>query len=132
MLGVWAGENCFFIAMISTGAQQYQCNTEACTYLYRLEQFEMESEPSIYNYNAIETGNHIRLLCVNPGEADDPIHCTIVHVNLDDSPDFEALSYVWGDSSLTKSLQVNSTEAVPITNALHNALRCLRSDSEGA
>jgi hypothetical protein len=40
--------------------------------------------------------SQIRSLSLFPGEFDDPIGAALHTVSLDDSPQYEALSYVWG------------------------------------
>lgn len=37
----------------------------------------------------------IMLVTIEPGDFDDEIHCTLSSVSLNDSLDYEALSYVW-------------------------------------
>lgn len=64
--------------------------------------------------------NLIRLLHLSPASSqDDTIRCHFTVVLLDDEPEFEALSYVWGD------IEVESN-VVPITSNLHSALQHLQ------
>jgi hypothetical protein len=49
----------------------------------------------------------IRLLKLLPAKSlDDDIRCTIFHTSLDDSPSYEALSYVWGSEDNPLSICV--------------------------
>jgi hypothetical protein len=89
----------------------------------------MANQAGSYKYCPLETRNHIRLLHLDHGEDDDPIHCTIQHVDLSDLPIYEALSYVWGSADLTNSLQIGSNDRLPITSSVYNALRSLRSSN---
>lgn len=68
---------------------------------------------------------HIRLLTLYPGAGDDPICISLHTVCLDDNPQYEALSYVWGDRT---SMQTVTCDDIPIqvTPNLHSALLQLR------
>lgn len=68
----------------------------------------------------------IRLLHLPPGGEDDEFHCTLSIVSLDDKPQYEALSYVWGEDledTLPILLQENT---VHIRRNLHSALKGIR------
>ncbi|TVY42784.1 Heterokaryon incompatibility protein 6,OR allele [Lachnellula subtilissima] len=70
--------------------------------------------------------NLIRLLHLSPASSqDDTIKCRFTVVLLDDKPDYEALSYAWGDVTDTRSIEVEG-KAVSITSNLHLALQYLR------
>jgi hypothetical protein len=52
-------------------------------------------------------GFETRLICLHPGGFNDGIYCTIYHANiLDRPPEYTALSYVWGDATRTKPIQL--------------------------
>lgn len=53
------------------------------------------------------------------------ISCTFITVSLDEYPEYEALSYVWGDTFKEKTIQIDN-EAVGITRNLHEALTQLQ------
>lgn len=77
-------------------------------------------------YNKLEPQRkEIRLLSLLPGKANYPIECTLQTISLESPPDFEALSYVWGEPSIKKPLIVNG---VPhsVTLNLEAALRAFR------
>jgi hypothetical protein len=73
--------------------------------------------------------NEIRLLQILPirkfDGVDCGIECKIFHASLDDSPDYDALSYVWGDR---RDLRQISLEGHPfhVTANLHGALSRLQ------
>lgn len=46
----------------------------------------------------------IRILKLHPGANGSPIACTLRVVSLDDNPEYETLSYVWGDPKKTKPI----------------------------
>ncbi|KAJ8112001.1 hypothetical protein OPT61_g5537 [Boeremia exigua] len=67
----------------------------------------------------------IRLLDLLPGEGAEAIRCTTRVVSLDQHPDFETVSYVWGDRNGDKTIDVSGS-AVPVTKNLHAGLLRLR------
>ncbi|KAH8597707.1 heterokaryon incompatibility protein-domain-containing protein [Bisporella sp. PMI_857] len=69
--------------------------------------------------------NEIRILSLQPGQGVDEIHCTLGTYQLDDCPDFEALSYTWGDRTQVEPIFVNGSRLM-VTHNLHAALRHLR------
>ena len=79
-------------------------------------------------------GNAFRLLKLQPGQGTDPVVAELVNAGLDNAPDFEALSYTWGDQSLVTRIQVNqtisshdaTTTSMSITSNCHAALKRLR------
>jgi hypothetical protein len=54
-----------------------------------------------YEYQPIEGNRSTRLLFLVPGEFDEDIYFRLVHVSLDNNPQYEALSYAWGNVSVT-------------------------------
>jgi hypothetical protein len=75
-------------------------------------------------------GDSIRVLELYPGKAEDPIHCALIEVPLEDSEDtYEAVSYVWGDTE--KSLEIICNESrIRTTTRLEQALRRLRDSNK--
>jgi hypothetical protein len=67
----------------------------------------------------------IRLLILLRGAQQDPIQCRLEHVSLINDPDYEALSYTWGDASVTQPIQVNGGLR-QVTRNLVSALHHLR------
>ncbi|TRX92178.1 hypothetical protein FHL15_007045 [Xylaria flabelliformis] len=62
----------------------------------------------------------IRLLTIEPGRVEDAIRCSLTTVSLDDKLKYEALSYVWGDPTITQDIFVN---VFAKTDRLSKALR---------
>jgi hypothetical protein len=66
-----------------------------------------------------------------PGKHDDILACVIRHFPLDQCPNYEALSYVWGDSGQTRPLYIireddignRKLQILNITPNLDDALR---------
>jgi hypothetical protein len=69
----------------------------------------------------------IRLLHLLPGELDAKLSCTFSVASLDDDPEYEAASYVWGSWNNPGNIEVGTTKAVVwITKNLHSVLRNVR------
>ena len=84
-----------------------------------------------YNYIALKsTSRDIRILSLLPGEWGSDIHCTIKAISLDDNPKYEALSYTWGDTAITKSIFIDKVKVVQVTTNLELALQHLRKQDE--
>ena len=54
--------------------------------------------------------HQIRLLSLAHGQSSDIVRCTLYTVDLSDAPPFDALSYTWGDPSITKAIQINNAD----------------------
>ncbi|PMD17924.1 hypothetical protein NA56DRAFT_578071, partial [Hyaloscypha hepaticicola] len=71
------------------------------------------------------TRDNIRLLTLQPGLFNDPIHCQLEQVSLRAGHTYEALSYVWGDARDTAPMILDKTP-YHITKNLECALRYMR------
>lgn len=69
--------------------------------------------------------SEIRLVTLLPGRSCDAIRCTLSTASLDSEPNFTALSYVWGDPSVTKPITVDG-EPFDVTLNLEEGLRAIR------
>jgi len=69
----------------------------------------------------------IRRLVLQPLSAGASIQCLVEVVSLSDEPEFEALSYVWGDASIKSNIILEGA-AFPVTKNLATALFYLRFD----
>jgi hypothetical protein len=67
----------------------------------------------------------MRLLSLLPGSPFEDVKCILGTVTLGDCPDYEALSYCWGDANDTTPIQVNG-HTLYITRTLRSALFHLR------
>ncbi|KAH7407174.1 heterokaryon incompatibility protein-domain-containing protein [Cadophora sp. MPI-SDFR-AT-0126] len=81
-----------------------------------------------YMYKALESKLSIRVLILEKGSYEDPIRCRLNHVDFAQKPQYEALSYVWGETSETKEVFCDEIP-MQITRSLHGALRHLRHKS---
>jgi hypothetical protein len=80
-------------------------------------------------YKSLDHSNQeIRVVELLPGNADDLVSCRLEHRTLTSPGDYEALSYVWGNSFTSASISVDGSNVLQITDNLHSALRYLRHD----
>jgi Heterokaryon incompatibility protein (HET) len=71
----------------------------------------------------------IRVMLLTPSKnVDDFLTCRIVHKTLHDCSSYHALSYTWGEPVFSKTLVVDKSMRIPITENLDFALRKLRLD----
>ncbi|KAF2269487.1 HET-domain-containing protein [Lojkania enalia] len=86
-------------------------------------------------YRPLSEPNHeIRLLCIprrNHGTTSEAlVNYALFHASLDDSnTKYQALSYTWGDPTLTKEISINN-QSIHVTENLSLALRNLQRDDE--
>ncbi|KAI9147156.1 heterokaryon incompatibility protein-domain-containing protein [Paramyrothecium foliicola] len=81
-----------------------------------------------YVYDILPPGESARYMILQPGKDDEPLRCTLHTVSLDNMPDFEAISYVWGNSCKDHFITCGQ-QRIYITANLHNALSYVRLDS---
>ncbi|KAI8936070.1 hypothetical protein NX059_007570 [Plenodomus lindquistii] len=106
----------------------------------------MEGHRTTYSYTPLDEGKReIRLLHLHPGpfmddknprpqldddnlvdiEAGHAIHCTLSLASLDEKPEYEAKSYVWGDPNGVIPIHLEGHEFL-VTENLHCALKHIR------
>lgn len=84
------------------------------------------SDPSSIPYAPLETSSEqIRTLTLHAGVVSDPIECSLHVVSLQDSPEYQALSYTWGDPGIKGDIGVDGVR-VRVTLNLEIALRHTR------
>jgi hypothetical protein len=81
-----------------------------------------------YTYQRLQLGE-TRLLELRSGPQDAPLTGEVQHINVERSPSYYALSYVWGTATRSYTLQT-SQGAVSITASLRSALRRIRKRDE--
>ncbi|KAI0014170.1 heterokaryon incompatibility protein-domain-containing protein [Xylariaceae sp. FL0662B] len=84
-----------------------------------------------YPGEALERDASFRLLELQPGEPDDPLIVRLFTTSLNERPEYEALSYTWGDTALTKQVWLLGhsdprSDSMAITDNCHSALKRLR------
>lgn len=82
-----------------------------------------------YKYELLQSPSHIRILELEPGDRTVPLRCSLVQVDLQDRPQFEALSYAWGNAGDLKIIECDGKE-LKITRSLHEALESLRHSND--
>ena len=78
-----------------------------------------------YVYSSLSHKQSVRLVEILPNEPDDEIRCRISSAKLSACGDYEALSYTWGDPSITEDIWCEGRR-LSITTNLMAALRRLR------
>lgn len=86
-----------------------------------------EETPSIYQ--PLPRGHFTRVLVLEPGIGNQMIFGKLEVIDIDDNPDFEAISYVWGSRKKQRTIFCNKV-AIKITQNLYEALRRIRNPSE--
>jgi heterokaryon incompatibility protein (HET) len=89
-----------------------------------METFEYEPLPRG------DDGQWIRLIELHRGQGSDGIECRIRHVNLADNPQYEAISYCWGDPTITSTIECSNNRQLTVTANLYAALSAIRFKDE--
>lgn len=76
-------------------------------------------------YDPLPDGPYTRVLILEPGRLRQPLRCRLKVVNLEERPDFEAISYVWGRGIKRKKVVCNGIR-IKITPNLLQALLAVR------
>lgn len=86
----------------------------------------IQAERPVYSHLPLDAGRRqIRLLHLKPSLSGQ-LRGNIQVVSLDDSPDYEALSYTWGATTRNEKITIGQDISIPITDNLARALRQLR------
>ncbi|KAI8623938.1 HET-domain-containing protein [Xylariaceae sp. FL1651] len=72
--------------------------------------------------------NEIRIINLLPDIFDKPIKCELEHIVLDPKAEYEAVSYCWGDASITKPISLNG-QPYQVTESLMSGLNYLRRET---
>lgn len=82
-----------------------------------------------YEWTKLIEEDEIRLLVPKPGFPWDDLRCESLHVQISDSPSFEAISYAWESEELPATIYC-SERPLCITKNLFSALHAFRSQIE--
>src|SRR5271163_4471548 len=77
----------------------------------------------------LSTPRCTRLMRIHPGSFEDDIHADLFEINLNKPPEYEALSYTWGNETGLEPVYINGYHVL-IRRNLFNFLRRLRYDDE--
>ncbi|KAM0430084.1 hypothetical protein ACHAPT_006090 [Fusarium lateritium] len=86
-------------------------------------------ESQFFTYTAIPEGRFFRLLKIHPGSANDPLQCDLFTAEIDAAPPYTALSYVWGDPTMSAEVTC-SGHICHITQSLSDGLCRMRKVDE--
>jgi hypothetical protein len=81
--------------------------------------------PEPFQYRDLDSSCCFRIAILQPGVATDDIKVSLLHTHFDQNPSFEALSYVWGDPTVTRPI-IFEGHSFNVTVNLFLALRRLR------
>ncbi|KAK7414497.1 hypothetical protein QQX98_006684 [Neonectria punicea] len=78
-----------------------------------------------YQYTPLQEPNSIRILCLSAGSSR-ILSAELVETTLGSNLAYEAISYAWGSSELSRPLSVQGGKILWITASLYKALRAIR------
>lgn len=78
-----------------------------------------------YAFQPLKATSHIRVLILQPGEDGEMVRCSLKEMDLDSKPQYEALSYCWGESSDGRVILCQGLR-MTVTENLYSALIRLR------
>ena len=81
--------------------------------------------PYEYRYQRIPDENVVRILTLGPGRWDDRLVGSLDFVDLEEDPEYEAISYTWGDPLRCREMLLDG-KVFPLTQSLSDALRTVR------
>lgn len=82
-----------------------------------------------YPYSGLPEESSFRILELLPGKEDDTVSVLLHLSNLKDHPEYEAMSYTWGNS-MSKASFLCDGKRIEATTTLHAGLSHLRLESE--
>lgn len=90
----------------------------------------MSTSRNSFQHDPIDRDNEIRLLTLSPVvSTDDIVSCEISHHARSSCPEYEALSYTWGNLTREKAILCNG-KTMMVTESCEAALRALRDRQE--
>jgi hypothetical protein len=98
-------------------------------------EYDSQAKQTMYEGHGLRpNSNSVRVLDVRPiskdATEDTPIECSLRVINLDQKPEFTALSYVWGDPNHKRSIVCDGT-LVEVTKNCYSALWHLSKKLQG-
>jgi hypothetical protein len=82
-------------------------------------------EDTSHQYSTLGGPKSIRVLLLSGGSANQ-LFAELIETTLGDNIPFEAISYVWGNSTKSRRLALRGGTTLKITESLYNALRSIR------
>jgi Heterokaryon incompatibility protein (HET) len=94
------------------------------------QEFQPAAQPYKFKRLNYELGREIRLIRLLPGFPDEDLHCSVLHVDLDDDPKYEAVSYTWatqdGKTNMSGRVMCESGTFLKISENCEAVLRRIR------
>ncbi|KAH7179865.1 heterokaryon incompatibility protein-domain-containing protein [Fusarium flagelliforme] len=92
------------------------------------------SSENFYSARILDQDDSFRLISLDPGPAYTPLTLRLLNATVHDAPPYEAVSYVWGDTNRTASVEVQGSNTAepakfPITQNCQDALKSLKQTS---
>ncbi|KAF2144178.1 uncharacterized protein K452DRAFT_154350 [Aplosporella prunicola CBS 121167] len=84
---------------------------------------------AVFEYPLLQELTQIRLLRIKPGKLGDPLVCELYPITMDSDPEYESLSYAWGDKTITVEIECQKSR-MNIAHSLHDALQRIRDRHE--
>jgi len=84
-----------------------------------------EYPEELHQYEVLPTPTSFRIFELLPGVEGDPVSCVLRRVDWVDSPEYESLSYAWGDPKARTPVIVDG-KRLGVTVNLQTALKHLR------
>ena len=81
----------------------------------------LQNIDELYSYQPLRLHSSIRLLILKPGEGEQDVHCDLIEIDLNDKPEYFALSYCWGEPKFDVPIYC-SGKRLSITANLSQAL----------
>ena len=78
-----------------------------------------------YQHDDLPTEQSFRITEILPGDVDSPISCLLHVANWSDHPEYEAVSYTWGDANVKAAVLCHG-QRLEITASLYQALNHLK------
>ena len=103
---------------------QYSGGDRTCDFEYNTTTMELATNSFKYEHLPLD-GSQVRLVTILPGGELEALRCTVRNFIQTNDLQYEALSYVWGDPTITSPILLNEHEFEVTTN-LEAALRNLR------
>ena len=116
---------------LSNEASRFEChnvlqeNAIECSNRITILKRKLPSSNITFTYPRLSEDEKTRLMILEPGEPDDKLECHLKHIHSLQDHEYEALSYVWGETSTNHVIQCLGMN-IQITANLEGALRQLR------
>lgn len=130
-------EGSFFVLEKTTVGKQQVAINDMVEVTYKDGSSDTESMADTldtpFTYLPLAEGTkQFRLITLLAGQGNDPLRCLLHHGDLgaDPPPQYETISYCWGDANKPETIIVNGIK-LPVPASAASALRCMRLPDSG-